>query len=105
MSENFNDMLNLRLNCSYEGSHIVPVLIGDSARAMTVGDECLERGIFAQGIRFPTVPEGTARLRFTLMSDHLEEDLEKAVSVLQDVLGMAADLPEQAHSEKAQARS
>ena len=56
---------------------------------MTVGNECLKRGIFVQGIRFPTVPEGTARLRFTLMSDHLDEDLERAVSVLQDVLGMA----------------
>ena len=71
---------------------------------MTVGDECLERGVFAQGIRFPTVPEGTARLRFTLMSDHLDEDLEKAVSVLQDVLRMAG-LLEPAHSEKAQAQS
>ncbi len=100
----FQHMLKSRLGYSYEGSHIVPVLIGDSARAMTVGDECLKRGVFAQGIRFPTVPEGTARLRFTLMSDHLDEDLERAVSVLQDVLGMAG-LLEQAHSEKAQARS
>ncbi len=96
----FHRMLNSRLGYSGEGSHIVPILIGDSARAMTVGSECLERGVFAQGIRFPTVPEGTARLRFTLMSDHLEEDLEKAVSVLQDVLGMKG-LTEQAHSGKA----
>jgi 8-amino-7-oxononanoate synthase len=100
----FQHMLNSRLGYSYKRSHIVPVLIGDSAQAMTVADECLKQGIFAQGIRFPTVPEGTARLRFTLMSDHLEEDLEKAVSVLQDVLGMAG-LLEQAQSEKAQARS
>jgi len=102
--KNFQDMLSLRLNYSYAGSHIVPVLIGDSGQTMTVSNECLERGIFVQGIRFPTVPEGAARLRFTLMSDHLAEDLERAVSVLQDVLGMTG-LLEQAHSEKAQARS
>ena len=71
---------------------------------MMVSNECLERGIFAQGIRFPSVPEGTARLRFTLMSDHLEEDLEKAVSVLKDVLEMTG-LREQAHSDKVQART
>jgi 8-amino-7-oxononanoate synthase len=100
----FQHMLNSRLGYSYEGSHIVPVMIGESARAMTVGDECLKRGVFAQGIRFPTVQEGTARLRFTLMSDHLEEDLERAVSVLQNVLGMTGQL-EQEHSEKTQARS
>lgn len=102
--KNFQYLLNSKLGTSFEGSHIVPVLIGDSARAMTVGDECLKRGVFAQGIRFPTVPEGTARLRFTLMSDHVEEDLERAVSVLQDVLGLTG-LPEQAHSEKPRTRS
>ena len=102
--KNFQDLLSSRLNSYFRGSHIVPVLIGDSGRTMTVGNECLDRGVFVQGIRFPTVPEGTARLRFTLMSDHLEEDLERAVAVLQDVLGMAG-LPEQAHSDRAQARS
>lgn len=100
----FQNLLNSRLSGSYGGSHIVPILIGDSARAMMVSNECLERGIFAQGIRFPSVPEGTARLRFTLMSDHLEEDLEKAVSVLKDVLEMTG-LRAQAHSDKVQART
>jgi 7-keto-8-aminopelargonate synthetase-like enzyme len=36
----------------------------------------LERGVFAQGIRPPTVPEGTSRLRLTVMSTHAREDLE-----------------------------
>jgi len=63
-------------------SHIVPVRVGESARTMQVSTECLARGIFAHGIRYPTVPEGTARLRLTLMSDHTAEDLQQAVSVL-----------------------
>ena len=63
-------------------SHIVPVQIGESSTTMRVSAECLAQGIFAHGIRYPTVPEGTARLRFTLMSDHTEEDLIKAARVV-----------------------
>jgi 8-amino-7-oxononanoate synthase len=66
--------------------HIVPVRIGASLRTLQVSRACLEQGIFAHGIRFPTVPEGTARLRFTLMSDHTEEDICKAASVLANAL-------------------
>jgi 7-keto-8-aminopelargonate synthetase-like enzyme len=49
---------------------------------MAVSAECLKKGVFAHGVRYPTVPEGTARLRFTLMSDHTEKDLKKAVGSL-----------------------
>ncbi len=94
---NFQNLLNSTLNGSYEISHIVPILIGESARTMMASTECLKRGVFAQGIRFPSVPEGTARLRFTLMSDHLEEDLETAVSALKSVFE-TTDLREKAHS-------
>jgi 8-amino-7-oxononanoate synthase len=73
-----------------EPSHIVPVRIGDSHNTVRVSEACLEQGIFAHGIRFPTVPEGTARLRFTLMSDHTEEDITRAASVLENAMNMAA---------------
>lgn len=69
-----------------EAHHIVPILIGESSAALQVSRACLDNGVFAQGIRYPTVPEGTARLRFTLMSDHRREDLERAVSVLADAV-------------------
>jgi len=71
-----------------EPSHIVPVRIGDSRKTLRVSEACLEQGIFAHGIRFPTVPEGTARLRFTLMSDHTEEDIVMAASVLENAMSM-----------------
>jgi 8-amino-7-oxononanoate synthase len=67
-------------------SHIVPVRIGESRRTVEVSNSCLEKGLFAHGIRYPTVPEGTGRLRFTLMSDHSREDLETAVNILREVL-------------------
>ena len=78
----FHEMLQAEFGHRPEPSHIVPVLIGDSARTMEISAECLKRGIFAHGIRYPTVPEGTARLRFTLMSDHTRDDLNEAIEIL-----------------------
>jgi 7-keto-8-aminopelargonate synthetase-like enzyme len=42
----------------------------------------LECGVFAQGIRPPTVPEGSSRLRLTVMSTHRSEDLERAAELV-----------------------
>jgi 8-amino-7-oxononanoate synthase len=76
------DLLALEGIPTPQKSHIVPIIIGESARTMQVSRLCLEHGVFAHGIRFPTVAEGSARLRFTLMSEHTSADLQKAVSVL-----------------------
>ena len=51
-------------------TQIVPIRIGEAAQAMKLSERLLERGVFAQGIRPPTVPEGSSRLRFTVMSTH-----------------------------------
>ncbi len=81
-NEMFNSLLYQELSIDTLPSHIVPVMIGDSGRTMSISAACIGGGIFAHGIRFPTVPEGTARLRFTLMSDHTHTDLKKAVNIL-----------------------
>ena len=60
-------------------SPIIPVLIGDAEQTMSLGAALLERGVFVQGIRPPTVPRGTARLRVTPMATHTVEDLERAL--------------------------
>jgi len=78
----FYEMLKQRIGARLVMSHIVPVVIGPSKETMAVSHECLDQGVFAHGVRYPTVPEGTARLRFTLMSDHTEEDLKRAVEAL-----------------------
>ena len=57
-------------------SAIAPLVIGADAHAMAVSAAVLERGVFAQGIRPPTVPEGTARLRISLAAGHSESDVE-----------------------------
>lgn len=63
-------------------TQIVPVLVGDAATTMEFSRLLLEEGVFVQGIRPPTVPAGSCRLRCTLMATHSEEDLEHAVAAI-----------------------
>jgi glycine C-acetyltransferase len=60
-------------------SQIVPVFVGEAVTTMEYSRMLLEEGIFVQGIRPPTVPAGSSRLRCTLMATHTEGDLEQAV--------------------------
>jgi glycine C-acetyltransferase/8-amino-7-oxononanoate synthase len=62
-------------------SQIVPLEVGDATQAMELCERLLERGVFAQGIRPPTVPEGTSRLRFSVMATHEEADLLEAAKL------------------------
>jgi 8-amino-7-oxononanoate synthase len=57
-------------------THIVPVVIGDNARTMDVCERLLAAGFYAQGIRHPSVPEGTARLRLTPMATHSDAEID-----------------------------
>ena len=63
-------------------SQIVPIEIGDATRTMNLCERILERGVFAQGIRPPTVPEGSSRLRFTVMATHRRGELEQAARLV-----------------------
>ncbi|MBA2763460.1 MAG: 8-amino-7-oxononanoate synthase [Thermoleophilaceae bacterium] len=63
-------------------SHIVPLVIGDAKATVAASQRALERGIFAQAIRPPTVPEGTSRLRLTVMATHTKEELREAARAL-----------------------
>jgi 8-amino-7-oxononanoate synthase len=59
--------------------HIVPVIVGSNERAVAFGRRLQEEGVAAVPIRPPTVPEGTARIRFTPMATHQEDDLRMAL--------------------------
>jgi glycine C-acetyltransferase len=65
-------------------THIIPILVGENKRTMELSEELLGEGVFIQGIRPPTVPHGTSRLRATLMSTHTYDDLGYALSLLLD---------------------
>lgn len=63
-------------------THIVPVIVGDNATAMELCEALLERGFYAQGIRHPSVPRGSARLRITPMATHSEAEIDALVETL-----------------------
>lgn len=63
-------------------SPIFPLIIGDAAKTMEISQKLFASGIWAQGIRPPTVPAGTARLRLTLMATHSQEQLDRCLDVL-----------------------
>ncbi|WP_428268495.1 8-amino-7-oxononanoate synthase [Haliangium sp.] len=65
---------------------IFPVIVGDDRLVMTCTQRLLERGIYAQGIRPPTVPAGTARLRFALMAGHEDEDIGRVLDELDQLI-------------------
>lgn len=57
---------------------IIPILTKEPNITMEFSKRLFEEGVFVQGIRPPTVPEGKARLRITVMATHKRPDLEKA---------------------------
>lgn len=63
-------------------TQIVPALVGEAEPVMAFTRRLLEEGYYVQGIRPPTVPAGTCRLRCTLMATHDESDLERAVAAM-----------------------
>jgi glycine C-acetyltransferase len=64
---------------------ITPILVGDADLAMKFSDRLFEKGVFAQGIGYPTVAKGRARLRTIVTATHTEEELDRALHILGDV--------------------
>jgi glycine C-acetyltransferase len=63
-----------------EGTHpIVPVIVGDTAKALSMGKALFEEGIYVSGFGFPVVPHGQARLRCQVSAAHERRDLDRAV--------------------------
>ena len=65
---------------------IVPIPIGDEARATAVAETLFQEGIFINAIRYPTVTKGNARLRAAIMATHTPEELQSAARTIADVL-------------------
>jgi glycine C-acetyltransferase len=63
------------------GDHpIVPVMIGDAARATQMADRLLGKGVYVIGFSYPVVPVGKARIRTQVSAAHSREDLQAAVT-------------------------
>jgi len=63
-------------------TQIVPLVIGGAEDAVRVSERALERGVFAQAIRPPTVPTGGSRLRLTVMASHTKSELRDAAKTI-----------------------
>jgi glycine C-acetyltransferase len=62
---------------------ITPVIVGKGAVANQLSDRLFQRGVFAQGIGFPTVPEGRARIRTIVTSAHTDAQLDRALEAFE----------------------
>ena len=69
----------LGFNIGISESPITPVIVGDGALAMTLSDRLFDAGVFAQGIGFPTVPQGKARVRTIVTATHTDDELQFAL--------------------------
>jgi 7-keto-8-aminopelargonate synthetase-like enzyme len=65
---------------------ILPVILGSDERALAASARLRARGLFVPAIRPPTVPEGTARLRVTLSSEHTSAEIDDLAAALTEVL-------------------
>jgi 7-keto-8-aminopelargonate synthetase-like enzyme len=78
-------------------TQIIPLVLGDADLAVAVCEAALDRGVFAQAIRPPTVPAGTSRLRLALSSSHRDAELRAAARALGAAVracaGRGADRP------------
>ncbi len=71
-----------------EGIHpIVPILIGDTAKAIAMSAQILDRGVYVSGFGFPVVPQGQARLRCQISAAHTRQHLDRAIAAIVDVAG------------------
>ncbi|MEU3373731.1 aminotransferase class I/II-fold pyridoxal phosphate-dependent enzyme [Streptomyces sp. NPDC006660] len=74
---------------SSAGTPIVPCILRDSAKTLRVADRLFARGVIADPIFHPAVEEGLARLRFFVTSEHREDDIRRAVSILAEEVASA----------------
>ncbi|WP_319496817.1 aminotransferase class I/II-fold pyridoxal phosphate-dependent enzyme [uncultured Cohaesibacter sp.] len=69
-----------------QGFCVVPIIVGDSLRAVELSNRLMDRGIYAFPITYPAVPMSEARLRFFISATHSEEQLQQAVDITAEEL-------------------
>lgn len=80
-----SSLQRLGFNTGASETPIIPIIVGDPAKAMRFSDRLLEEGIFAQGIVYPTVAMDKGRVRLIVTAQHTEEDLAFALGSLEKV--------------------
>jgi 8-amino-7-oxononanoate synthase len=83
----------LGLSTGASTTQIVPIIVGSPEAAIAMSGRLRQAGLWATSIRPPTVPSGTARLRFTFTAAHQESDIDQLLDVLS-----SEDAPRQARA-------
>jgi len=84
------------------GEHpIIPVMIGDAARATRFADRLLELGVYVIGFSYPVVPQGQARIRTQMSAAHSREQLTRAVAAFARAGSESGVVPAPAESQRA----
>ena len=78
-------LAGLGLNTGLSESPITPVIVGAGALAMKLSDSLFAKGVFAQGIAFPTVARDRARVRTIVTATHTRDELQFALDVFATV--------------------
>ena len=65
-------------------THIIPILLGNEKTVMKFGEYLYKKGVYAQPIRYPTVPQNQSRVRLTVTSWFSEEDIKRSLEILSD---------------------
>jgi len=75
-------LLSLGFNLMDSGGPVIPIVIGHTRKTILLRDFLRREGFFAPAIRPPTVPNGTDRIRLSVMADHSKEDLQRLLRAL-----------------------
>lgn len=83
----FSDALRLHgLQVPQTESAIIPIIIGDEAKALRISETLQNEGVLIPAIRYPTVAKGQARLRASLMATHTKEELQTAATAIAQII-------------------
>lgn len=66
---------------------IIPVILGETAKAIEMSDLLLDAGVFVTGFGFPVVPKGQARVRCQVSASHTRDDLDEALTAFRRIGG------------------
>ncbi|MGH9452195.1 MAG: glycine C-acetyltransferase [Terriglobia bacterium] len=78
-------LTRLGFNTGASETPITPIIVGDAALAHQFSSDLFQAGVFAQGIGFPTVAKGKARLRTIVTATHTQDELARALGILESV--------------------
>ena len=86
VKQTYDGLASIGIKTQDTFSPIIPIIVGDEQKALTLSETLLQKGILIPAVRFPTVPKKTARLRLTISAAHTKSDVDFLISALKNEL-------------------